>query len=299
MLSNLPPLNTLKTFVYVGYSLSFKEAAENLRITQSAVSKQIKTLESFLNFPLFDRLPTHVKLTENGRAFHHLASEVLTSLEQGTLDLQNQIQPIQDIYLSAMPSFSGTWLTERLKAFQQESNQCRFSITMSESMEPQELKDIAVRMFKLEKTKIEGYRIDPMYEEVLIPVCHPRLIEADHPIRTPKDLFHYPLLGYTHRPNIWQRFFEIQGINDFYELSIINLQHFTITKEAVLKQSGVGLLPDILVSDLINQGELIRLIELEMKTDQGIYLLTKQQKQQDSTKYSAVNHLSQFLLSRI
>ena len=130
MRTSLPPLNWLRTFEAAARLLNFTAAADELGLTQSAVSQQVRGLEHHLGRPLFHRLPRGLALTEGGVALNPLVAEVLGRLESGTTGIFGEGRR-QVLRICATASFSMLWLAPRLESFRQLHPEIDFRLTSS------------------------------------------------------------------------------------------------------------------------------------------------------------------------
>ena len=115
----LPPLNALRVFEAAGRHLSFTRAAEELNVTQAAVSHQIKTLETWLRTPLFKRLNRALMLTEPGQRYLPNVRDALETLESATNGVL-QAEENNTLTISVLPSFAAKWLVPRLHRFREQ-----------------------------------------------------------------------------------------------------------------------------------------------------------------------------------
>ncbi|HET8905261.1 MAG TPA: LysR family transcriptional regulator, partial [Saccharospirillum sp.] len=122
--ARLPPLNTLRCFALAAQYLSFKLAAEDLFVTQAAVSHQIRTLEEHLGVKLFERLNREVRLTPEGHALLPYVQEAFNSLNTGVSRLRADPNPDR-LKVSVIPSFASAWLAPRLGSFRQRQPEYR------------------------------------------------------------------------------------------------------------------------------------------------------------------------------
>jgi DNA-binding transcriptional LysR family regulator len=113
---NLPPLDLIQGFEAAARSLSFTKAAEELSLTQSAISRQIRALEESLGVALFERRPRSLALTEEGAALHRVVAEVLERLQEATGRLRASAS-VPHLTVSTTGGFASLWLIPRLRAF--------------------------------------------------------------------------------------------------------------------------------------------------------------------------------------
>jgi LysR family glycine cleavage system transcriptional activator len=115
-MKNLASLTSLRVFSVVGKRLSFTDAAKELGVTQSAVSRQIKSLENSLNIDLFNRVGNSVSLTKDGESLHRRIFEIFGLMEDAISDITNSVQQ-RKLNILAPPTLAARWLTRRLLSY--------------------------------------------------------------------------------------------------------------------------------------------------------------------------------------
>lgn len=188
----LPPLNALRAFEAAARHLSFSKAAGELHVTQAAISHQVKALEQTLGVALFRRLNRAVLLTDAGQTYLPPVREALDQIAAATDRLARRSGGDR-LRVSTIASFAAKWLLPRLMRFRAEHP--RIDVLVSASNEPVDLKagefDAAIRYGKGDYPGLETVHL--MGDEIL-PLCSPRLLEGEHPLRSPSDLRYHTLL---------------------------------------------------------------------------------------------------------
>ena len=272
MRSHFPPLNAVKTFEVAARKLSFSKAADELCVTQGAVSKQIQTLEKHLEVSLFKRTATGLELTEEGRQYLPPIAEAM-HLIQGATSLLQQQRHQRTLNISLSPSFSNLWLIPRLSELQSAHPDIHLAIASSDETVrfTEGTIDAAIRCLPL----------SPNYEnstllvaEQLLPIIHPSRLAAQ-PIEQPEDLLHHPLLLHITRPQIWTAFLnnvlgnEHRGQAPHYSTGF---EHFYMSYEAIRQGQGIGLLPHFMVERELAEGELVNPLGIRYTSGYGFYL---------------------------
>ena len=189
----LPPLNFISGFEAAARNLSFTKAADELFITQSAVSKQIKALEEHLGTVLFERRTRELVLTADGHELYRVAVELLDWLQQATEKIRTG-GANQQLAITASTGFTSLWLIPRLKRFRRlhPNVDVRISATVEILNLERSLLDVAVRYIKPDAAPEGAIRL---FEHVAFPVCSPRLMsDPAMPLAKPQDLAHHVLL---------------------------------------------------------------------------------------------------------
>src|SRR3954464_8947543 len=181
----LPPLNALRAFEAAARSESFTRAAEELCVTQGAVSHQVKALEATLGVKLFNRERQRLVITEAGREYLAVIRDALDRIAVGTERLiQRQNSGI--LTISTSPDFAAKWLVYRLGRFSEIHPQIdlRVSATMHHVDFAREEVDIAVRHGD---GNWPGLHVTRLCPEQLFAVCSPKLLTGRHRMSRPSD----------------------------------------------------------------------------------------------------------------
>ncbi|MEM5528928.1 LysR family transcriptional regulator [Gammaproteobacteria bacterium AS21] len=249
------PLTALKFFRQAAKTLSFKTAAEQLFVSQAAVSQQIKSLESHLNVKLFERLNREVVLTEHGKKLLPYVEKGFESLEEGLASLADDPNP-NLLTITTLPSFASRWLMPKLFHFQ-ELHQ-GINIRISPSLKVESLSsggiDLAIRYGKGDYL---GYHSKLLHHDYLLPVCHPKLIDLNKDIK--QQVLDIPLLTDegVDIEQAWQPFMEKVGMSLNTKLSKLHVGDSTMLIEPLLGRQGMSLLRFSLIYKLLESGQLI------------------------------------------
>ncbi len=207
------PLTALRSFEVAGRLLSFSKAAEELFVSQAAISRQIRELEQFTGYALFERHHRRVSLTENGTRLLEQLTTSFDDIDRRLTELREAL-PHETVAVSVEPSFAGTWLVPRLNIF----SRLRPDIDVSLSVDPRLIEfrsheaQIAIR-FSATETSWPRTESTRLLDISVAPVLSPELLASGPPLLTPGDLRHHSLLHDENR-NGWSRWFEEAGIHD-------------------------------------------------------------------------------------
>jgi LysR family transcriptional regulator, glycine cleavage system transcriptional activator len=261
MIRRLPPLNGLKAFEAAARSGSFTRAAEELNVTQGAVSHQVKALEDTLGLKLFQRERQRVILTEAGRDYLSVIRDALDQIAIGTERLLRR-QESGALTVSTSPDFAAKWLVNRLSRFSEEHPDVdlRISATTHYIDFARDDVDIAIRHGDGEWP---GLDVQRLYSERLFPVCSPKLIAGRNRIIKPADLLKFPLLRLEDAKN-WTRLFEAAGVKAAVGPGPV-LNRASMLIDAAIDGQGVALARTALAAwDLVN-GRLVRPIGVSLR----------------------------------
>jgi LysR family glycine cleavage system transcriptional activator len=253
-------LNALKAFEAAARSENMTRAAEELGVTQGAVSQQVKALEATLGIKLFKRERQRLGLTEAGREYLAVIRDALDRIAVGTERLV-QRQSSGVLTVSTSPDFAAKWLVHRLGRFAESHREIdlRVSATAHHVDFAREDVDLAVRHGD---GKWPGLDVVRLCSERLFSVCSPKLVSGRKRITTAADLLKFPLLRLDDW-KIWTRWFEAAGIKDPVARGPI-LGSASLLIDAAVDGQGVALARTALAAwDLIN-GRLVRPIDVSL-----------------------------------
>ncbi|HOF52617.1 MAG TPA: LysR substrate-binding domain-containing protein, partial [Rhodoferax sp.] len=255
----------LRALEAVARHLNFRAAAEDLALTQSAVSRQVQALEDEVGVPLFLRHTRAVELTSAG---NQLLRAAVPSLERidSAVRLIRQSSGRKSVAISTWASFASMWLIPRLEAFQAEYPDIDIRIDATDNPVDLETSDVdlAIRYTRPGHVGNEAVRL---FGEQLTPVASPWLLKSGPPLRSPKDLANYALLeaSDSHRTQnlewlTWRRWLED---NWQPKLAPKRWMHFNYAHQivqAALTGQGIALARMPLVADSLASGDLVEVL---------------------------------------
>jgi LysR family glycine cleavage system transcriptional activator len=286
----LPSLKFIKTFQIAAVHQSFKAAADELCITPSAVSHQVKLLESQLGIPLFDRGPHSLALTEAGRMYLQAIDTVFSRLETATEQLRTSFGR-GVVRLHIPPFFASEMLMPRLQAFMQLRPDMDIHINTvggTLNSHPAEA-DLSVIVGPAPNEDLESYRL---FEQAFVPACSPQLLN-DSVIDTIEDLNEQTLLIHEARRDGWQRWAEFSGRENLQPRNIVRFDTMQAAVQAAESGIGVALVSTRLGSTRFRAGSLVKLFDTELPTGEAYYLIHRP----GDAKRKEVQALTQWLLS--
>jgi LysR family transcriptional regulator, glycine cleavage system transcriptional activator len=261
MARRLPPLNGLKAFEAAARSESFTRAADELNVTQGAVSHQVKALEGTLGLKLFHRERQRLILTEAGRDYLAVIRDALDRIAVGTERLF-QRQESGVLTVSASPDFAAKWLVNRLSRFGEKHPDVdlRVSATAHYVDFARDDVDVAIRHGD---GNWPGLEVERLYSERLFPVCSPKLVAGRSRITEAADLLKFPLLRLEDAKN-WTRLFEAAGVKATIGPGPV-LDRASMLIDAAIDGQGIALARTALAAwDLLN-GRLVRPLDVSLR----------------------------------
>jgi LysR family glycine cleavage system transcriptional activator len=275
----LPSLNALRAFEAAARHLSFTRAAAELNVTQTAISHQIKGLEEHLGVQLFRRLPRGLVLTEEAQRY---APALRTAFEQIAAATEQLCASGAGgaLMLSTVPSFAAKWLVPRLGRFRAAHPEIDLRISASLRLVDfaREDFDVAVRMGR---GNYPGLRVDPLFGEVMFPVCSPRLLAGPKPLSTPADLRHHVLLhdvdvfasAFSSVPQAWRLWLERAGVHDIDVERGPVFEDSAMLLDAAIEGQGVALGRSALVAADLAAGRLVKPFDISLPFELTHYLV--------------------------
>ncbi|ETS32385.1 MULTISPECIES: transcriptional regulator GcvA [Photorhabdus] len=255
MSKRLPPLNALRVFDAAARHLSFTKAAEELFVTQAAVSHQMKSLEDFLGLKLFRRRNRSLLLTEEGQSYYLDIKEIFTSINEATRKLQARSAK-GALTVSLSPSFAIQWLVPRLSSFNLAYPGIDVRIQAVNREEDKLADDVDVAIF-YGRGNWPGLRTDRLYAEYLLPVCAPSLLTGENPLKTPADLARHMLLHDSSRRD-WQAY--IRQLDMQQQINVQQgpiFSHSAMVIQAAVHGQGIALANNVMARTEIDAGRLV------------------------------------------
>ncbi|MGK9175229.1 LysR family transcriptional regulator [Yokenella regensburgei] len=253
MRRKLPSNAALQAFEAAARHGNFARAAEELFLTEGAISRQIARLEGLLECKLFDRTGSRVQLNPNGARYAHRVRETLERLDRDTQYLKGIPADSLSLEIAAPPTFASRWLIPRLGNFRQ--NHPQITVNIAVRTDPFILTgsgfDAAVHF---DHPAWAGMRIIFLFQERLVPVCHPDLLKDSNP---DAQLNALPRIHRRQTPEAWQRYARESGIRlDNPALGVrYDLHEMAIA--AALSGQGVALVPEVYVAREVRRGALV------------------------------------------
>ncbi|MEL6374705.1 MAG: transcriptional regulator GcvA [Pseudomonadota bacterium] len=276
MATPLPPLNALRAFEATARHLSFTKAAEELNVTPAALSHQIRGLEAFLDCKLFVRLTRAIALTADGEALFPDVHAGFTSLRAG-VEVLRQESDNNVLVVSAGPAFTAKWLAPRLYRFSlaQPEIDMRIAATLAMSDFKTDELDVAIRFGS---GGYEGVHETKLFDELVIPLCSPRLLEAYGGALALEDLealtlIHDDSLSFASELPGWKTWLEAAGCGAVDASRGLRFNHADHAIDAAVEGAGIVLARKMLAGHDLRSGRLVAPFGLELGVGRAFYLL--------------------------
>lgn len=267
----LPPLNALKVFESAARHLNFTKAADELFVTQAAVSHQIKLLEDFLDIQLFHRRNRLLELTELGLQYFDEIRPLLEQISLATerIRLKNHRQILT---ISVPQTFGMHWLVPRLNDFHHNFPDIEVRIKgvdQDEGLLGKEI-DVAIYYGSGNWQNVKSVRLS---ESPLVILASPKFL-LEHPLNSPKDLIDKTLLHVFSR-NKWKRVIEHFGLKQQIDVEEIGtmFSHTFMALQAAMHQQGIAIANSIVAQQEIQQGNLIEPFPTGLNDEKSFYVV--------------------------
>ncbi len=267
----LPPLNALRSFEAAARHGSFNKAAEELYVTPSAISHQIKSLEEFLDLKLFRRNKRKVDLTGAGEKYLPSIQHALDEIDAATRRLVANPNS-GAVTLSVAPAFLTRWLMPRLSQFQEQYPEVELRLSASMDAVDFDHSDIDMAV-RFGTGDWRGVNSDFLLGMTVVPVCSPRLLEGRHPLRTIDDLRHHTLIQVNTRLDEWRVLLKSAGIDEVGFGKELRFSSTSLATAAAVEGLGIALADRYLVSKELRSGALVVPFDISLDTHSAFYLV--------------------------
>jgi DNA-binding transcriptional LysR family regulator len=276
MRRKIPSTAALSAFEAAARHQSFTKAADELAVTQSAICRQIASLEEFLGLKLFRRDRRGVALTDAGVAYSHKVASRLDDVERDTLDLMSTGGQGGTLELAVVPTFATKWLLPRMPNFI--AAHPDITINLSTRTRPFLFSDSEFdAAIHASAAKWPGTSSHFLMRESLIAVCSPDLIPRGRKLKA-SDWTHYRLLQQSTRPYAWRDWFASRDMRVEGDMSGPRFELFSMQTEAAIRGIGIALIPRLLIEDELRQRLLISVAQHDYLSDRSYYLFHPEQK---------------------
>ncbi|MFV1844110.1 MULTISPECIES: LysR substrate-binding domain-containing protein [unclassified Phaeobacter] len=278
----LPSHSTLRSFECAARHQSYTLAAEELNLTQSAISRQIKDLESMIGVALFRRAGRRVVLTEAGQK---LASEIAVDLENIHQTIMRAVSAGRHsmaLRVAVLPGFASRWLIPKLPDF--EAKHPDINLSLSTRLEPFDLErehfDLAVHFGQEDWPDADLRKLS---DEKMVPVASPEFVTR-HQVTAIEHLAKQPLLHMATRPLVWRNFFQLVGVQTEGDLSGKYFDQFSMVISAAIASLGAALIPAYLIEKELEDGRLTQLSDVTITTQNSYYLVAPRNRHNQAAK---------------
>lgn len=293
MRRTLPSRSALLAFEAAARHQSFTSAAIELSLSESAISRQIATLENQLGLKLFNRIKKRVILTKAGLLYSKQVRKSVEQMEQDMLNIMAHGGTREILELAVLPTFCSQWLVPRIGNFYQQYP----NVTINMSARS------VIFLFKetpfdaaihFGQPNWPGTSSDFLFSEDVVAVCKPELLKSGF-LSNAEELLEYPMLHLTSRPDAWRHWFQCAEISGVGTMQGARYEHFSILISAACAGLGIALIPRYLITKELDRKDLSIAFDLPLKSEEAYYLVYPE----ENSSNSALNHFRRWLLDEV
>ncbi len=276
----LPSLSALRAFEAAARHSSFRMAADELNVTHSAISHQVKALEDHLSVPLFSRGGRAVHLTEEGRILFPILREAFDNILAGTEMLRRQ-HSSGPLTIQVYVTLAVKWLLPRLHSFSKEHPDVQIALATSYTDWDFARGEVDAAILFVE-TKHADSDYTSLGKAKLFPVCAPSLLDSGPPLTRPEDLRHHRLLEVYPAKNDWPDWLNAAGITDLSPSPKgSRFDSYLLALEEAAAGEGVSLATQAFVADDLNRGRLVKPFEFSVESRAPWYFVCPKERRNE------------------
>jgi len=265
----VPPLSALVAFEAAARHGSFTRAADELSLTQSAISRRVSLLEEMLGLQLFHRVRNTVTLTAVGTFYADRIQDALSGLAAATQEATLFLGRGGLLRLGLPPTFGTRWLIPRIGQFLQEHRDIEVVFSTCLPGETNFNRDDLDAIIHCGSADVPGANLDKLLDERLVVVASPDMAEA---LPTPTALGAVTLLAHALRPEAWQHWFDTLRVERDPRQPMLSFSLFSMVVAAAVDSLGVALVPELLVENELAQRRLVTLFDGAAVHTKSLYL---------------------------
>jgi len=265
-----PSLKAISTFESAARHESFKDAAEELSLTPSAISHQVKQLEQQVGVNLFHRLSGGLAITDAGAAYLKLLGPAFAEIDDATKQVM-QLEYSDQLTIRSTPSFARKWLLDRLPDFLEKHRDIDVKVIATSELLDFRKKKIDIGIHYGQSTW-PGSVIQPLLSERVLPMCSPELKNKPDGLRSIADLVNFTLIHTERNLVTWKMWLAEQGVPADTEFHGVSLDPSELAIEAAVRGVGVVLESDLLTARELQEGLLVPAFD-ETETGVASYYL--------------------------
>ncbi|HVN43062.1 MAG TPA: LysR substrate-binding domain-containing protein [Steroidobacteraceae bacterium] len=269
-----PPLRLLRAFCLVARALSFKQAADRLALTPSAVSHQVRELEEMLGVQLFERRSRAVVLTAVGRVLLEELEPALAAVNAAVERASHATQKRRELHVVMPPFFASELFAPRLQDFHDRHPNIDIHVDTTDPRPAQHAPSSDVSILLSDRRPegdVEAVRLFPLR---LVAACAPDLARALNG-RGLEAIEQHALIMHRFRPWAWDRWLESMGADKTRARNLVEFDSMFLVARAAEQGAGIALVPTVLCEPWFERGSLVPLPSLEFDTGDSYYLVAR------------------------
>ncbi len=272
MSRNIPPLNALRVFESVARLKSFSKAADELFVSQSAVSRQIGMLEGYLDVQFFHRDRSGVRLTEVGERYYRDIGPAFERIAAATRHLGID-RDLVHLRLRVYSTFAAKWLLRRMADFQRANPEVRLKITTAVAPVDFSVETVDASI-QFGDGRWPGVDAVHLFDDEIRPVCSPDYLRRNGPVRAPADILRCHLIHSHYRQDDWPDWLRSVGLEPPEEDAPLTLPNSLLAYQAAIDGLGVAMGQPRLLEAELDSGALVFLTDRVLRRPLGYYMVT-------------------------
>lgn len=272
ILPNDPPLRAVRAFEAIARLGSVTAASQELKISPSAISHQLRSLESYLQQPLTERQGRRLALSEDGREYYRSIRAAFSVLRQATEHIFEQTQS-RHVTISLIPLFGMGWFIPRLPDFLRANPQTNINVLYANHRNY--LSDASDMSIRFGHGQWKGYRCEKLISGKMVPVCSQEFLRLHGHISEPEQLSLLPLLHDEERSS-WVQWFHQQNVTRPIPRTGPLFEDGLLTLAGLQAGLGCALMREPLIEKYLQTGELVKLFDEALDDGRDYYLCVRQ-----------------------
>jgi len=293
----LPPMNSLIVFEAAARALSFTKAADELSVTQGAISRQIRQLEEYLGKELFVRANRNISLSPTGLQYYQTIYSALLDIAQATAEIKKW-QGEHQITVATTNAMAALWLLPKVATFQQNNEGVDLRILTTENILDLQKMDFDLALFYC-RIPPAGMKVTTLFPEEVFPVCSPDYLAQFSENSSPEEIFGKALLYLDDSQKdwiTWTEWFNAVNYPVVKPKNRININNYPMLLQAAINGQGVALAWSSLVDVYLQNGSLVRPVETVLRTEANFSMLEPSDR---GVIPSSVKHFRSWLLDQL
>lgn len=293
----LPPMNSLIVFEAAARALSFTKAADELSVTQGAISRQIRQLEEYLGKELFVRANRNISLSPTGLQYYQTIYSALLDIAEATAEIKKW-QGEHQITVATTNAMAALWLLPKVATFQQNNEGVDLRILTTENILDLQKMDFDLALFYC-RIPPAGMKVTTLFPEEVFPVCSPDYLAQFSENSSPEEIFGKALLYLDDSQKdwiTWTEWFNAVNYPVVKPKNRININNYPMLLQAAINGQGVALAWSSLVDVYLQNGSLVRPVETVLRTEANFSMLEPSDR---GVIPSSVKHFRSWLLDQL
>ncbi len=284
----LPPLNSLVAFEAAARHLSFTLAAQELNVTQGAISRQVRLLENYLGKTLFERTTRSIHLSPTASQYYETVRASLMQVAHATGEIRHW-QGAQQVTVATSSAMASLWLLPKVSEFQSNNEDIDLRIIAYDQVKDFSRLDCDLALYYC-RTPPQDMQVTPLFSEEVFPVCSPGYLSKYPELKTPEQLADCTWLWLEDPQRDWigwTEWFQRLGLKSVEPRRRININSYSMLIQSALSGQGIALAWSNLVDNHLQTGALVRPIDTVLSSDAQFCLLEPkgQGRMRQSVKY--------------